>query len=169
MATGRCSKNTLVEMHYNGGTTNGRFRHGLSYSKEYVSWRNMLQRCTNPKNPKFCNWGGRGIKVCAKWYDFKNFYDDMGPLPLGSRRFTLDRIDNNGNYEPGNCRWVTYAEQLRNRRFKMITIHGVSRKLKDWCSVTKVDRSTYYNNIKNGVPLEHAFKFKKALPDEYKW
>jgi hypothetical protein len=73
----------------------------------------MIQRCTNPKNPGWGSWGGRGIMVCSRWLDFKNFLVDMGPRP---DNLSIDRIDNDGNYEPGNCRWATALQQRHNRR-----------------------------------------------------
>lgn len=90
--------------------------HGQSKSPEFKAWQMMIQRCTNPKHPKFEHWGGRGITVCPRWLgSFESFISDMGSRP--SDRHSLDRHpDNDGNYEPGNCRWATYSQQNENRR-----------------------------------------------------
>jgi len=92
-------------------------RHGHStdggHSPTYHSWHAMTQRCTNPKHKGYPNYGGRGIKICERWRKFSNFLADMGERPEGK---TLDRKDNDGNYEPGNCRWATYGEQNSNQR-----------------------------------------------------
>lgn len=84
--------------------------------KEYQCWWNMLDRCSNPKNPAFRHYGGRGISVAVRWRDFDNFFEDMGPRPgLG---YSIERIDNDGNYTPSNCKWATKEEQTRNQRFR---------------------------------------------------
>jgi hypothetical protein len=86
----------------------------MSGSRAYVSWANMKQRCFNPRNPGYPDYGGRGIVACEKWRsDFPAFYADTGDAPPGK---SLDRIDNDGNYEPGNVRWATRLIQTWNRR-----------------------------------------------------
>lgn len=82
-------------------------------SRTHRSWDHMLQRCLNPSNDSYKNYGGRGIRICERWMVFENFFADMGSRPPNK---TLDRKDNNGNYEPGNCRWATPKQQMNNTR-----------------------------------------------------
>lgn len=92
-------------------------RHGQAknsnHTQEYVCWKAMIQRCSNPKRKGYKNYGGRGIRVCPEWSSFDQFFLDMGPKPPG---LTLDRTDVNGNYEKSNCRWATLSEQGLNKR-----------------------------------------------------
>lgn len=92
------------------GNTNAQ-RHGMVGTRTHNSWRDMLGRIRQPHYPQFHRYGGRGITVCERWLVFENFYADMGDRPEGK---TLDRIDPDGNYEPGNCRWATAQEQRAN-------------------------------------------------------
>ena len=96
----------------------GNTRHGHAptghRSPEYRAWSAMLERCTNERHAAWNDYGGRGISVCERWRSFDAFLSDMGPRP--SRQHTLDRVNNDGNYEPANCRWATWTQQARNRR-----------------------------------------------------
>ena len=90
-------------------------KHGAYKTREYSSWQHMRRRCLDQNNDKFHRYGGRGITICERWNSFENFLADMGRRPPG---LTLDRINNDGNYEPGNCRWATSEEQASNHRMK---------------------------------------------------
>src|SRR5258708_6328911 len=86
--------------------------HGQSHAPEYKVWKTIRDRCNNPKSKKYPYYGGRGIKLCERWNDYENFIADMGPRASG---MTIERVNNDGDYEPSNCKWATQAEQNRNR------------------------------------------------------
>lgn len=130
-------------------------KHGLSKTVGYRTWYAMLQRCQNPRNPVFRRYGGRGITVCDRWQSFENFYADMGSRP--TPKHSIDRIDNNGNYEPGNCRWATPHEQARNRGDNyLIEWRGETRCLSDWCEVVGLTYSTVKGRLDSGWSVERA-------------
>lgn len=89
-------------------------KHGMAGTKVYRVWHMMLQRCNNAKNKDFIHYGGRGVSVCAEWFDFRSFYRDMGDIP--SPGMTIERVNNDGNYEPSNCIWATRKQQRLNQR-----------------------------------------------------
>ncbi len=106
-------------------------KHGHWGTPEYWIWNTMIGRCTNPKDRQFKNYGGRGIGVCERWRTFSNFWDDMCPRP--EPRLELDRIDNDGNYEPGNVRWATRSQQMRNTRVnRIVEINGEKAPMIVW-------------------------------------
>jgi hypothetical protein len=96
--------------------------HGMTRTKIYQCWRHMLNRCYRSKDCMFVYYGGRGIKVCERWHKFVNFWDDMGTYPEDGR--SLDRINNDGDYEPGNCKWSTHSEQVSNQQHRICSHCG---------------------------------------------
>jgi len=102
----------MREAHTPHGHTIGRVASGT-----YTTWAGMKARCTRESNASWADYGGRGIRVCPRWMDFKNFLADMGGRPDG---LTIERVNNDGDYEPSNCRWATYSEQALNRRPKRL-------------------------------------------------
>lgn len=98
-------------------------RHGMKHTSEWHAWSSMRSRCLNSNHKQFPSYGGRGISICDRWSVFENFFADMGLKP--SEAHSIDRIDNDGNYEPTNCRWATKKQQQRNRRAnRMVTAFG---------------------------------------------
>lgn len=148
MATKSCGC-LLVE-----STKNRSITHGRSHTKIHVVWRNMIKRCTKPTNKHYVNYGGREITVCDRWlHGFENFVVDMGEVPPGK---TLDRIDNNGNYEPGNCRWATRKEQTDNRRNSIVVeINGQHMRMKEAAEYLGIPYSTFKNKYRRlGLSVE---------------
>lgn len=130
-------------------TTHGNTRGGVA-SREWRSWVAMRQRCTSRGSPSFRHYGGRGITVCDRWRDsFANFLADMGPAPGPNP--SLDRIDPNGNYEPGNCRWIPRDEQPRNRRCsRNITYDGVTMTAAEWARRLGCQSNAIYARLNMG-------------------
>lgn len=119
---------------------------------EYNVWSAMKDRCLNPKCKHFHNYGGRGINVCKRWLKYSNFIKDMGHRP--SSKHTLERIDNDGHYEPKNCRWVTRKIQTRNMRRNVLVKHnGKEQCLMDWSIETGINYFTLRSRRRNGRPL----------------
>ena len=133
----------------------GRVPQALHGTPEHIAWQNMLRRCFTPTNPAFKNYGGRGIAVCDRWREFAAFFADMGPRPTAQH--SLDRIDNNEHYKPGNCRWATKIEQTNNtRQNRWITFDGRTMTLTRWAREVGLDDVTIYHRIKHGWHLERA-------------
>lgn len=135
-----------------GGKKHGGARRGAELP-EYGIWSGMRDRCNRPANTSYPNYGARGIKVCKRWDDFAAFLADMGPRPTPTH--TIDRIDNDGDYTPGNCRWATRAEQSRNaRRCKLITHAGRTMTVAEWARELGIPAPTIYGRIYLGWPEE---------------
>lgn len=120
-------------------------KHGCYNNKIYKIWATMIQRCKNPNNKQWKNYGGRGIKVCKRWLKFGNFLEDMGESPS---RFQIDRIDNNADYSKKNCRWVTSKINNRNRRNnRLIVFDGKTQCLAEWAEEIGIPESTIHMRI----------------------
>lgn len=127
---------------------------------ERRAWGHMIERCTNPRHPKWPRYGGRGIKVCHEWrHNSKAFIAYMGPRP--SPKHSLDRINNDGNYEPGNVQWATRQQQQRNTIQNIfIELAGTRRPLWQWLEYFNLKRSTFERRIERGWPIEKALTTK---------
>ena len=105
--------------------------HGLAKTRQYKIWANMLKRCNNPKGNRYYIYGGKGIKVCDNWLKFESFWNDM--KKGYSDNLSIDRINNNGNYEKNNCRWATKYEQMNNRSNSVfVTYNNETKTLSQW-------------------------------------
>lgn len=137
-------------------------RHGMSETREYAAWTAMRERCNNQNCYNYPLYGARGISVCERWNSFENFYADMGPRPKG---YSIERKDNDGNYEPSNCKWATKLEQARNRRgvytaeedqkiLEAIALGLNFRQMAEYVGKPRgsVQARTYYMGLKSGTP-----------------
>ncbi len=139
------------------GEGNPNYRHGhatAGITKTYYAWSSMLSRCHNPKNNHYHLYGGRGIIVCERWHIFANFLEDMGEAPEDS---SLDRINNNDIYKPGNCRWATDIQQANNRRNnRLVTMNGITKTITQWTDYLKISPGTVYSRLYRGWDIIDA-------------
>lgn len=136
-----------------------RTTHGMGKTVEYRTWTHIKSRCYNSNVPEYADYGGRGISVCSRWLEsFENFLHDMGPRPSG--RMTIDRYpDNDGNYEPGNCRWATYTQQANNTRAnRKITINGDTKNMAEWAKEFGLRTENVFKRLKRGKSGESILK-----------
>lgn len=158
-----CGKNVIVQAwHLKSGHTKScgcaHTRHGMCESSEYNIWHGMLNRCKNPKDPRYKDYGGRGIKVCKRWLKFENFFKDMEKRPKGK---SIDRIDVDGNYELSNCRWATSQEQQNNTRKNVfLTFNGKTQTISQWAREIVIKRNTLSYRLKRGWSVERALTTK---------
>lgn len=148
---------------YGDYTVVKRINHGLPRTTEYSAWNSMISRCNGVGSRGKKYYLGRGIKVCDRWrgpYGYVNFFADMGKKP--HPKLELDRIDNDGNYEPGNCRWATRRQQVNNSsRVIMITIGGVTQNISEWCRQIGMSQSTYRSRRMIGLTPEQTITIPK--------
>jgi hypothetical protein len=137
-----------------------KLRHGMKHATEYNIWCGIVQRCTNPSNTAFADYGGRGITICDQWRtSFEVFYEDVGPRP--SADVTLDRLDNTKGYTKDNCVWRTMHAQTRNKRNNIwLTYQGKTQCLADWIAESNIPRSTFTRWVHEGHSLAHIFEEK---------
>lgn len=142
-------------------------KHNMSKTRIFRIWSLMKDRCYNSKSTQYINWGGRGIKVCDEWLGengFINFYNWAmangyieEQLPNGRNKLELDRIDNDGNYEPSNCRWATHKQQQNNKRNnRLITYNGETRNITEWTEFMRFPKYLLKNRLDYGWSIEKA-------------
>lgn len=133
--------------------------HGLTKIPEYYIWVTMKMRCYNPKSEAFKNYGGRGIKICKRWYNsFVLFYKDMGKRP--SNKYSIERKNVNGDYKPSNCKWATMKEQGANKTNSVYIIHNGEKKiLQDWAIELSTDHSCISFYLKKGKTFSWIYDY----------
>lgn len=141
-------------LHKENHTTHGHNR-DYSVTPEYTAWQGMRRRCEDVKFKQHGDYKNRGITYCERWEKFENFLADMGVKP--SPLHTLDRKDNDGNYEPSNCRWATWEEQSRNKRSnQVLEFQGQRMCIQDWAEHVGLNRNTLVKRLRSGWPIEKA-------------
>lgn len=150
VSCGCINKERLIKMH----TT-----HNLSKSPLYKKWKIIRNRCNNPKHEHYKYYGGKGIKMCDRWNDFNNFYDDM--FPTYKKGLTIERINPNGGYQPDNCKWDTVKNQARNKtNNRIITYKGITGCVSMICEHFGIKSSIVYRRLNKGWSIENAFNKK---------
>ena len=141
------------------GKQNPRYKHGMTNTPLFSVWKTMIARCTNKNDASYQNYGGRGISVCPRWLEFVNFYEDMAPRPEGMQ---LDRINNDGDYSPENCKWSTCSEQSMNRRGAVLITHNdVTMNLSEWAKKYHLHPDTLRSRLKAGIDFNRAITMKR--------
>lgn len=131
--------------------------HGKSHTPEYGAWKAMLHRCQSPKDARYKDYGGRGISVCDRWQNVDSFISDMGSRP--SPKHTLDRIDNDGDYCPENCRWVVRSVQDNNKRNNRYLVHsGLTLTISEWSRRTGICVSLIRQRLRKGRTTAEALE-----------
>lgn len=151
-----CWRRDRLRTHGEGGK---RTPHGRRPLPEYKSWAAMLQRCTNPNNPRFKDYGGRGIAVCKSWHRYENFLKDMGRCPAGK---TLERRNNAKGYTPTNCYWATPLQQSQNQRStRLLTYKGRCQCLSAWARELGIATDTLRERLERKWPIDAIFSPRK--------
>lgn len=133
----------------------------MSRTPIYRLWEGIINRCRCPSDTNYSRYGGRGITVCERWYDFANFYADMGPRP--SSKHSIERRDNNGNYEPENCYWTTKLVQQRNMRSnRLMTYEGRTQCVAAWADESPVSAAVLRYRLFKGWPFADALRLPKG-------
>ena len=141
-----------------------RTKHGLWGTPEYRTWQMMKDRCLNKNGKRYADWGGRGITVASEWVnDFQAFLAHIGRRP--SPRYSIDRIDNNVGYMPGNVRWALRLQQMRNtRRSRIVTVNGKTQCISAWCEELGIEPDAVWSRIKKGWSEERALLTPRCAP-----
>ena len=159
-----CSKLNNPMLANNKSTSSGNYKDGRTKHSLYGTWTQMINRCENQKSKHYDRYGGRGIKVCEEWHDFWSFVkwsDSIGGKPNG---YTLDRIDNDGNYCPENCRWSDWETQTSNKSSnRYITYNGKTQTIHQWSIDIGLNEQTLTNRINRGWSIERALTTKPNI------
>ena len=144
-----------------------RTTHGFCHNRFYEIWKGIKQRCLNKNSLAFKHYGGRGIKICGRWLKFENFRDDMYGSYLkhvkkfGEKNTQIERIDNNGDYSPDNCKWATDIEQKNNTRLNILITHnGQTLSLSQWATKFKISYSVLYQRVRR-----YGYTFEEAITE----